>query len=217
MRPVPEDTPGQISFGSELLRKGTHMGALVIPGGYFILGLEKSTMLTIMIPIALLMLLIDIARLRNWSFWRNFASKITGKMVRGHEKAGDFTGATYILLSVCATVALFSKPIAVAALAFIIVGDTLAALVGRKIGRLKFGHKTVEGTLACLVGTIAVACFVALFVPGLPLKIGIIGAVVATITEAFSFGIDDNVSVPLVSGLVMSLLVKFLVADAVFE
>jgi len=207
---VAEDTsksqPAQIPFTQELWRKGTHMGALVIPCGYHILNLSKQRMLTIMIPIAVAMLVIDISRLRQWAFWRNFAAKIGGRMVRGHELAGDFTGATYILLSVCLTVALYSRPIAVAALTFIIVGDTFAALIGRKFGRHRFGRKSIEGSLACLAGTVVAA----LLIPGLPLPVALAGAVVATVTEALSVKIDDNISVPIVSGLAMTLLSRIL-------
>ena len=165
-------------------------------------------MLAIMIPIAALMVAIDIARLRRWALWTRFVARLFGNMIRRHELAGDWTGATYILLSVCLTVALFTKPIAVAALAFIMVGDTLAALVGRRFGRHRFGHKSVEGSLACLAGTVAVA----LVVPGLPLTVGLIGALVAAIAEAIPFGIDDNVTVPLISGASMSIVTGILAA-----
>ena len=197
---------GQIPFSQELWRKGTHMGALVIPVGYYILGLSKSQMLVIMIPIALLMLLIDISRLRQWALWKKIANPIGGRMIRGHELAGDFTGATYILLSVCLTVAMYSKPVAIAALAFIVVGDTLAALIGRRFGRHRFGRKSVEGSLGCLAGTLLVA----LLVPDLTLAVALFGAVVATVTEALSTKIDDNISVPIISGLAMTLLFQVL-------
>jgi dolichol kinase len=178
------------------------MAALVIPGGYYVIGLSRSAMLSIMVPIALLMMTIDISRLRQWKFWCNFADRIGGKMVRSHEKSGDFTGATYILISVCLTVALFAKPVAITAITFIIVGDTCAAIIGRKFGRHRFGRKSVEGSLACLAGTVVVA-FLA---PGITLTVALAGAVVATVTEAISLTIDDNISVPLVSGLAMTLL-----------
>ncbi len=198
----------QIPFVQEVWRKATHMGAMVIPGGYYFLALSRSEMLTIMTPIAAAMVLIDISRLRGWRFWRQFACKIGGKMVRDHEVAGDFTGATYILISVCFTVALYSKPVAIAAIAFIIVGDTFAALIGRKFGRHRFGRKSVEGSLGCLAGT----CIVAWLVPDLAPPVAFAGAVVATIVEALSTKIDDNISVPILSGLVMTLLIKGLAA-----
>ncbi len=198
---------GQITFVRELMRKGTHMGALIIPAGYYFLHLERPEMLSIMVPITVAMILIDIARLRRWLFWKAFARKIFSPMVRQHEMAGDFTGATYILLSVCLTVALYDKPIAIAAMAFIIVGDTLAALIGRRFGRHRFGNKSVEGSLACLAGTVIVA----VVVPDLPMGILFFGAVVATIVEALPLNIDDNITVPILSGLLMTLLDKTLI------
>jgi len=197
---------GQIPFSQEIWRKGTHIGALIIPGSYYAMGLSMSQMLTIMIPVALLMLLIDISRLRQWVFWRKIAAPIGGRMIRGHEHAGDFTGATYILISVCLTVAMYTKPIAVAALTFIIVGDTLAALIGRRFGRHRFGRKSVEGSLACLTGTLLVA----IFAPDLALPVALFGATVAAITEALSTRIDDNISVPIISGLAMTLFSRIL-------
>ena len=191
----------QISFVQELARKATHMGALIVPFGYYVFGFDRTEMLSILIPVFLLMLVIDISRLRHWRLWASVVSPVFGRMIRQHESDGDFTGATYILLSFCLTIGLFDKPIAVAALAFIIVGDTFAALIGRRWGRHRFRTKSVEGSLGCLVGTIIVA----LLVPELAIVVGLIGAVVATVTEALSFGIDDNISVPLVSGLIMTL------------
>jgi dolichol kinase len=82
------------------------------------------------------------------------------------------------------------------------VGDTFAALIGRKFGRHKFGRKSVEGSLGCLVGTLIVAALA----PGLPMWVAAVGAVTATVTEALSVTIDDNITVPLVSGTVMTLL-----------
>jgi dolichol kinase len=197
----PPAASGEISFRHELMRKATHMGALVIPVGYYILRLDKTEMLMIMVPITVLMILIDVSRLRQWLFWRAFAGKIISPIIRHHEMSGDFTGATYILLSVCLTVALYDKPIAMAALAFVIVGDSLAAVVGRRIGRHKLANKSIEGSLGCLAGTAVVA----VLVPDLPLMAGLFGAVTATTVEALPWHIDDNITVPILSGLLMTL------------
>lgn len=202
----------QIPFSHEILRKATHMGALIIPGGYYLLGLSRLEMLQIMIPVTLLMILIDISRLRQWKFWRNFAGPLTSRMIRAHEHAGDFTGATYILIAVCVTVAMYQKPIAIAALAFIIVGDSAAALFGRRFGKHKlFTNKSIEGSLACLAGTVIVA----VVVPDLQIAVGLVGAFVAAFVEAAPLGIDDNITVPVLSGLVMTLIVR-LVENGIF-
>ena len=197
-------SPKQISYASESWRKATHTGALIIPGAYYYLELSKIEMLSVMVPITLVMVLIDIARLRDLWIWRVVVSPVMGGMVRPHEKAGDFTGASYILLTICVTVALFDKNIAIAGLAFTMVGDTFAALIGRKFGRHKFGqNKSVEGTLGCLLGTLIVAL---VMYPYLPWQLGVGGAIVSALAEAFSFGIDDNVTVPLTSGLAMTII-----------
>jgi dolichol kinase len=196
-----------ISFFNEVIRKATHLGALIVPGGYYVLQLEKNEMLAIMVPISLLMFIIDIARLRNWKFWTKFASKFLSPIIREHEMKGDFTGASYILMSFCLTIALYSKPIAVTAISFIIVGDSFAALLGRRFGKIKFyRNKTIAGSVGCLIGMLIVA----VLVPDMYLPIAIIGAVFGTIFEAFSFGVDDNVTVPILSGLFMTLFQKLL-------
>lgn len=200
--------PQQISFGQEVWRKGTHMFALAIPGGYYFLQLSKSGMLAIMIPITLVAVIADISRLRGWALWQKGFGRFFGRMIRPHEKRGDFTGAVYILTTTCLTVALFDKPVAIAALAFIVVGDTLAALIGRKYGRHRFFNgKSWEGSAACLVGTLVVAAFT----PGLGWPVALIGAVMAAVVEALPLGVDDNVTVPILSGLTMTLAGQILI------
>ncbi len=204
---APGQTP-EISFRRELARKATHMGALVIPVGYQVLGLGRIAAALIMAGFALAMIVIDIARLRNWALWGKVFQPSVGKIIRYHEQNGDFTGATYILVSSCLAIALFTKPIAIAAIAYIIVGDTLAAIIGRRFGRHRFGRKSVEGSAGCLAGTMLVAAVAPAY--GLEFGLAAGGAVVATVTEALSVRIDDNVSVPLLSGLVLTILQKFL-------
>lgn len=205
-KPTTGQSDSQITFVQELWRKTTHLGALVIPGLYYFLGVEKSTALAILAPFTALVILTDISRFRGWWLWTGFFGKLFGRMIRSHEQAGDWTGASYILLAACCTIALYSKPIAIAALTFIIVGDTAAALIGRRFGRHKFGHKSYEGSAACLISTLLVAWIV----PGISFPVGAAGAAVATLVEAKPFGVDDNTSVPILSGLVMTILQKLL-------
>lgn len=200
------DESQQISFAAELARKGTHLGSLAMPGLYYFLSPDRLTALAILVPLALLMTLVDICRLRHWRVW-NLLSKLAGGMVRRHEEAGDFTGAFYILWSFCLLVALYDRDIAVVAATFIIVGDTFAALIGRRYGRIKFRGKSLEGSLACLASTLLVA-YIAYQVMGFPLGVGVAGAFVATVIEAIPDFVDDNLSAPLISGLVMTFMLS---------
>jgi len=96
--------------------------------------------------------------------------------------------------------------VAILSLAYIIIGDPASALIGRRFGYHKFKTRSFEGSFAFLV-----ACLLIMFiVPEISLTIRIIGAVVATVTEALSFKIDDNATVPLVSGTVMTILIHIL-------
>lgn len=193
-----------ISGRGETYRKLTHLFALVIPGCYYAFGWSRATMLFILVPATIVIILMDISRLKGWKFY-NLFSWMVSKMVRTNEKKGNFTGAFYILIASCIVVAIFSKPIAMAALTFIIIGDPAAVLVGRNFGKHRYcGQKTVEGSLAFLIATIPVG----LLAPDLPVVVGLTGAIIATATEGLSGPVDDNMSVPLITGTVMHIMLK---------
>ena len=117
------------------------------------------------------------------------------------------TGATYFILSALAVFLLFDKPIAVAALLFLSLGDPAAALVGRRAPGIRFFGKSPIGTLAMALA--------ALGITGVLSAAGVVdrhwglyvGAVSAGMTELLPLPVDDNVTIPLVSGGVMTLLV----------
>lgn len=201
------DDSHQISFASELARKGTHLGSVIIPWIYYAFALSKGQALAILVPIALLNTAIEISRLRRWRLW--FAIEgVAGKMVRKHEEAGDFTGAFYQLWMFVLVIALFRMEIAVLASSFIIVGDTFAALIGRRWGRHRFRGKSLEGSLAFLASALVVV-FVSEALFQFPFSVALAGAVVATLVEAIPDFVDDNLSVPLISGAVMHYMMIF--------
>ena len=202
----------EISFYNEFKRKGIHLFALVIPIGYFLL--PKLPSLLILTPFALGAMAIDIIRLKRLPL-HGFLNRLLGPVLREHESA-DFSGASYILSASVFTILFFDRRVAVAAISFIILGDIAAALIGRRFGNTKIrwgvgdkhvnwnNRKSLEGSLACLF----VCILAALVVPHLPLWVGILGAFVATVVEALPLPVNDNFSVPLLSGLFMHLLLQ---------
>jgi len=194
----------EISFYNEFKRKATHLVALTIPIGYFLL--PKPLSLLILTPFALGSIGIDIIRLRRLPL-HGFFNRLIGPVLREHENS-DFTGSSYILTASVLTILLFDKRAAVAAISFIILGDIAAALVGRRYGKIKIKRKSLEGSLACLFMCLLVAILVAVIFPKFPLWIGVVGAFTATIVEGITLPIDDNFSVPLISGLVMHILLR---------
>ncbi len=189
-----------ISYLNESLRKATHLFALVIPIGYSLT--NRTVSLAVLLPLMVLFILLDTARIRGWGLWA-LAQPIWGRMLRPQESR-RYTGASYIMLAAVLAVIMFPKPIAICSLSFIIVGDTAGALIGRKWGKHRFRNRSFEGSAAFLLSSMIPAAIV----PDVPLWVGIVGAFVATITEALSGDIDDNLSVPLVAGLIMHLLIK---------
>jgi glycerol-3-phosphate acyltransferase PlsY len=194
-------TETDISYTRESLRKATHLLAIVIPVTY--LFTDRQLVLPVLIAISATMILLETARLRGWKMWA-LVAWVWEPLIRPNE-AGRYTGASYILVAAIITVVLFDKSVAVCALSFVILGDTAGALVGRRWGRVQFRNKTLEGSSAFFVVSLLPAFILS---DSIPLWIGAIGAFVATLTEALSSELDDNLSVPLISGLIMHLLVR---------
>jgi dolichol kinase len=101
---------------------------------------------------------------------------------------------------------LYGKPIVVAACAYIIVGDTFAAIFGQNIKSPKIcQNKTGLGSIGFLGASLVAAFLLYHFTGILPLSHLIIGALAASVFEALPLPLDDNFSVPIITGFVMSL------------
>jgi dolichol kinase len=183
-------TPGEIPYINEVKRKAIHLFALVMPVGYFFV--PRPWALGLLLAAFLISLTLDVLRIFKLRAYA-LIQPAMGTVLRPQEDR-DFTGATYILFAGFFCYFAFSIPAAAAGMGFIILGDTAAALVGRRWGRHKFGNKSYEGSLAFF----ACATLWAVILPGISLTWGLAAAALATVVEATSGLIDDNVSVPLV-------------------
>ena len=194
-------------FFFELRRKSFHFSGLLIPIGYYII--PEPLGKTLLLIATLFGLTIDVIRL-NEPRVRTVFYYLFGKMVRDHERH-SLLGSTYVLLASLICVWAFERPIAIVAIAFLPVGDGLAAVVGRRFGRVKIFDKSLEGSLACFFSCLLVG----LLYPGDPflrpsdpftwtMLVG--GALVATIFELVPMPLDDNLRISLSAGFAMSLL-----------
>ncbi len=191
----------------EILRKGTHIGALIIP--IIFLTLERTTALWIVSIGAAAAITIDLLRIYNRGF-RKFIYKFIGDVYRRWE-VKRLGGSSYILVAAALSLFLFDENIAALVMTYIILGDTAAVFIGTLWGRHKiYNHrnsdgsvrqKTAEGTIAFFI----ISALGALFIPEIPLLWKISGAALATLVELGSFFIDDNFSVPIVVGIVLQL------------
>lgn len=192
-----------ITYSSEVRRKLVHLVALLIPVGYYFFPSEPQAK-AILLGCMIVAIVIDTFRLGEPRY-RNLLHSLSGELIRPGEKA-NLLGSTCLLISAAITVFLFPKPIAVAALCFLIIGDTVAALVGRRLGRIHlFGKKTLAGSLALFASAFAVASVI----PGLETRTAWAGAIVAAVAEALPVPVDDNFSIPILSGIAMVLAEAF--------
>jgi len=193
-----------VHFASEIKRKSIHLASLAIPIGYYLTPdswmriWERALLASVILSLA-----IEVFRL-NHPRTRHVFRHFFGELLRNHEEA-SLLGSTYLLIACLLTIHLFPKPVAVLALMFLILGDTMAAIVGKSIGRIRLiGGKTLEGSIACFL-----VCFgLTLLMPGVPPLVGLVGALTATVFELLPIPLDDNFRIPLSAGFAMELLLR---------
>lgn len=189
-----------MGFVQELKRKSIHLLSILIPVLYHLIPSELVSGV-LLVTVTLICFWGDLVKLRT-RYWRRVYMGLFGRFLRRHE-VGEFTGATYVMLAATGTFLCFDKSVAIAALSFLVLGDTAAALFGKTYGRLRYLGKSVEGSLACFL----VCVLAAMVVPGLPIEVGLAGAAAATIAELMPIPIDDNFRIPVASGAIMQLMV----------
>lgn len=196
---------------NELKRKGFHFSGLIIPCIYLI-GLTHIDFFTqkiasgVMIFVTSVYFVFECMRLYFPAVNKMFASIFHGLM-REKEK-NNFTGTFFYLLGSTISIVFFSPPVAIAAILFLIIGDFMAALIGISYGRIKIGRKSLEGSIACFASCFLI-CVVMFWHVKWGEQLAFWGALAASITELLnpSF-IDDNLSIPCVSGLAIHLIAR---------
>ena len=184
---------------SEYFRKIIHIFNLVIQFTYLFVLESRFQVLRILVPLTLFSIVIEYLRVRSVVIKKIF-NNFFKSMLRIQEINGKFTGATWVFIGSTLTVAIFPKEIAVISLIYMCIGDTVAGLVGRKFGKMKFYDKTIEGSLAGLIVCLLSGYLVQL---SLPLVVVFSGAFAAMFIELLPISIDDNLSVPLFAGTIM--------------
>ncbi len=186
---------------AEVFRKLLNLWGIFIPLTYYLVPVHSGRV--ILLAVCLAIVVVDFLRLHVNSVKEGFIL-LFGSFLRRHEFT-RLSGATYLLLGCLITSLVYRKPIVVASCAYIIVGDTFAAVLGQSFRSPQiFKRKTVLGSIGFLIGALAVAFFLYGLPDTLPLPTLVIGAIAATFFEALPLPWDDNFSVPIMTGFVMS-------------
>jgi len=177
--------------------------AVIFPLLY--LFMDKRFMLIFVGSVALAPLLLDIVRLLSQK--TNLFLFKTPIIFKQKERQ-TFSSISLFLVAIFLAFLVFPKGIGILASTFLIFGDVFAKVVGMMFGKVHIFKKTLEGSVAYFLMAII---FGLVFLPYIEVNLWmlLVGALAATIVELIPWGIDDNISVALISGAAMYLMTIF--------
>ena len=186
------------SFRRELARKAIHLSSTTVPIA-LALGVERRAALVALGALALIAVAVEVARATSPAIGARF-EVIFHPLLRLHEST-RVTGATWLIGAMFVAVLLLPRDTAIVATWAAAVGDSAAALIGMRFGRIRSSHdgKSLEGSAACLLATMAGA----LLLTGAGARMAILAAVTATVAERLPWPHDDNVRIITAVGVTM--------------
>jgi len=202
--PIIDGKPHKRSFPTtnDFVREDIHAAGFFMP---VIAGLiNVPVVASIIILIAVIYTLSELLRLEGRSL--PLVSAITRHAASQSELYGFAAAPLYFAFGIVATLLLFPAHTGGAAIAIFCLGDSAASLFGGMISTsLPFNKgKTWEGSLAGFFFAFLAGTF---FLPPL---LALVGAAVAMTIEVLPLPINDNVSVPIITGAVLTFLTNTL-------
>ena len=191
-----------ITFNNEIYRKLIHLASSAIPFFYFYY--SKNLVLAILIPSTITFLIIDLLRIKNKDVKRFY--NICFKSITRSKEKTSLTGASYVLIASVLSILIFDKEIAIISLLIMTISDTMAAIIGRRYGKVKINKKTLEGSIAFFLFSLIIVSFF----DGIILVVAFIAILLTTLAELFLNNINDNLTIPTVFGGSYSMLVLLL-------
>lgn len=203
----------QVRSDLHLARKIWHVSTgLLGLAAYYHFNLSTQFTANALLTVAFLGLTFDLARLRFESF-NELAVKLAKPLMRESEKY-SLSGLPFYALGVALSLHLFPEKLAILSILFLIFSDPISSLVGILYGTDKIlPNKSLQGCFAgfatCYILTMAYGLYYHLSSFDLVIFSLFAGAL-GSFSEIFSGRIDDNLSIPLISGLGLSLLNEFI-------
>ncbi|UGV40905.1 CTP--2,3-di-O-geranylgeranyl-sn-glycero-1-phosphate cytidyltransferase [Methanococcoides orientis] len=179
-------------FFKEFFRKSIHFVSLFIVILYYYFG--KSFTLNFLTLVLCCFLVIEYFRVE-----KELKIPIVWKLYRSKEK-DKLSGNIYFLIGSIIAISIFSKEVASAAILMTTFGDSAAALIGISYGKRwirSLPDRAWEGVISEYLVNLAIGYF---FLSNW--VVAIIMASAATIVETLTYKLDDNLLIPLFSGIV---------------
>jgi len=188
-----------LSVLHELKRKWLHFASAAIPLSIEFRIIPENLFLVFLGIICVGMFCIEMIRLRtNWG--KIIFQKYFGVMLREHEKI-RFTAAFYQTIAFFLCYLLMPLSIATLACLLLCFSDGIAALAGIAWGKPWIYGKTKIGTGSFFTSGILVNLIFGL----VDFRVGLAGVIAGTIAELLPSRFNDNFSVPMMSGAVMTI------------
>jgi dolichol kinase len=184
-------------------RKTWRLCGIIFPLVYYFN--NKSTALLVILPFLSLFIVLEV--LRFFIFRLNERLFILFRYILKEKEKKSLFSTSWFLLSIFLSVILFRKDIAIAAMLFLIFGDIASSVIGIYFGRTKIRNYTLEGSLANFVTCLIIGIIINFTQISLPWTVIVTGALAAAIIELFPL-LDDNFTITLFSGIMMSIVSK---------
>lgn len=185
---------------SDSIRETIHIGSFFLPFVCLYL-FGNSLVSSLILLLTLLYIISEVARLQGINF--PIISTITWRAANRSEFYEFAAAPIFFALGILSSLVLFPAPIGYASIAILTLGDGFATIFGKRFGRVHFPFnkgKNVEGSF---FGFLAASIGAMLFVD--PVK-AFLGAAVGMLMESLPLPINDNLAIPLASGLVLMML-----------
>jgi acyl phosphate:glycerol-3-phosphate acyltransferase len=185
-------------------RKIYHLtGGLVLIALYVKLG--RVTGLCTLLGVFVFATAVDLLRLRVKAF-NDFMYAHMRLFIRDSERS-VLTGTPWYALGILCAAAFYDAPIAVYAVSFLAIGDVSATTIGERWGTIKIsGVKSLQGTLAFIAAATIAGLVINFYIFPVGAGIVVAGALTAAAVELIPVNINDNLTIPLISGGLMKIL-----------
>jgi len=188
-----------LDLKKELQRKAIHISFVVIPV-FYAWTHQKGLVIRILLILLAGFLAVDLLRLK-FALVRKLFLHIFGSLLRESERQKRLTGATTLLMGWTLAVVVFKEKPAVVGMLFTGLADPAAAIVGRIWGKNKFWNKSLEGAAAFyFTASFIILAFTGYSWAGLGVALGM------SVLEFLPIGIDDNLTIPVVTAYLLSVI-----------
>lgn len=195
-----------------IVRKLWHIGM-----GSFLLyiyvskNIEARVMSYILMALSLTSFLVDFTRIRVPLF-NKIVLRLMGPFMRESEK-NSYSGLPYYALGASLSLFLFEERIALLGICFLILADPISSFFGILYGKDKIlKNKSLQGSFAGFVTCFLISLSFGLYYGQASLSLlafSLLGGLIGSLSELCSIYIDDNLTIPVISGFGLSVLNHF--------